>query len=500
MRRRADRRKDSPTQRHTEQEIDRLTTHLPRHAIALLVALALAIGGSGCFGASSGAGPPQTTTPPAPPGSGGLGIHKIRHVIMIVQENRSFDSYFGTFPGADGLPGAGLLYTACVPDPEHHTCQHPYHDPSPVNWGGPHGAASTLDEIDGGAMDGFIRQAEHKTSGCFETGSAFSAGCNSEFLHPDVMGYHTAAEIPNYWAYAHRFVLQDHMFPPTIGWSLAEHLYGVSAWSARCTTSSPMSCHTALGSKPDTNRLDGLATPPFEWTDITYLLHRQHVTWRYFVSSGLQPDCATGAMFCAPTHLSAKTRSIWNPLPGFTTVQADHQLGDIQPVRRYFVDAKSGTLPAVTWVVPDDRDSEHPPAPIVYGQAWVTRLVNAAMRSPDWSSTAIFLTWDDSGGFYDHVVPPVVDDNGYGFRVPAMVISPYARRGMIDHQVLSFDAYLKFIEDDFLGGQRLDPRTDGRPDSRPTVRETVPILGNLVADFNFQQPPLPRLLLPLWPR
>ena len=101
------------------------------------------------------------------------------------------------------------------------------------------------------------------------------------------------------------------------------------------------------------------------------------------------------------------------------------------------------------------------------GQACVTRVVNAAMRSPDWSSTAIFVAWDDWGGFYDHVAPPHVDTNGYGLRVPALVISPYARQRMIDHQTLSFDAYLKFIEDDFLAGQRIDPATDGRPDSRP---------------------------------
>src|SRR5438552_582144 len=108
-------------------------------------------------------------------------------------------------------------------------------------------------------------------------------------------------------------------------------------------------------------------------------------------------------------------------------------------------------------------------------QAWPSsiRVVNAVMRSPDWSSSAIFLTWDDWGGFYDHVPPPNVDLQGYGLRVPGIVISPYAREGFVDHQLLSLDAYLKFIEDDFLGGARIDPRTDGRPDARPTVREDV---------------------------
>jgi phospholipase C len=122
-------------------------------------------------------------------------------------------------------------------------------------------------------------------------------------------------------------------------------------------------------------------------------------------------------------------------------------------------------------------------------------LINAIMRGPDWKSTAIFLAWDDWGGFYDHVVPPVVDGQGYGLRVPAMVISPYARRSYIDHQILSFDAYAKFIEDDFIGGQRLDPATDGRPDSRADVRENAPVLGNLIQDFDFKQRPRRPLIL-----
>jgi phospholipase C len=108
------------------------------------------------------------------------------------------------------------------------------------------------------------------------------------------------------------------------------------------------------------------------------------------------------------------------------------------------------------------------------GQAYVTSVINAAMKSPDWDSTAIFLQWDDWGGFYDNVVPPPVDQNGYGLRVPAMVISHYAKTDYIDHQTLSSDAYLKFIEDDFLGGSRLNPKTDGATRSqarRPRGRE-----------------------------
>jgi phospholipase C len=144
---------------------------------------------------------------------------------------------------------------------------------------------------------------------------------------------------------------------------------------------------------------------------------------------------------------------------------------------------------------PTGSVSEHPPGLVSAGQTYVTKLVNAAMRGPAWKSTAIFLSWDDWGGFYDHVVPPRVDENGYGLRVPGLVISPYARRGYIDHQTLSFDAYVKFIEDDFLKSQRLDPKTDGRPDPRPDVRERASILGNLVRDFNFKQKPRRPLIL-----
>jgi phospholipase C len=150
--------------------------------------------------------------------------------------------------------------------------------------------------------------------------------------------------------------------------------------------------------------------------------------------------------------------------------------------------------------VPSEAVSEHPRAKVSDGQTYVTGLINAVMSGPDWKSTAIFLTWDDWGGFYDSVEPPTVDENGYGLRVPSMVISPYARQGYIDHQVLSFDAYAKFIEDRFLRGQRLDPSNDGRPDPRPDVRENATQLGNLVSDFDFTQDPRPPMLLPTNPK
>ena len=187
--------------------------------------------------------------------------------------------------------------------------------------------------------------------------------------------------------------------------------------------------------------------------------------------------------------------SIWNPLPDFDDVVADGESGNVQVVDNFYEDVKSGQLPAVSWVVPSSNVSEHPAALVTTGQAYVTGLVNTVMQSPYWDSTVIFLSWDDWGGFYDHVVPPAVDQAGYGFRVPAITISPWVKKGTIDHQVLSHDAYLKFVEDVFLGSQRLDPKKDGRPDSRPDVRENAAQLGDIMNDFDFAQAPLPPLVL-----
>jgi phospholipase C len=415
------------------------------------------------------------------------GIHTIKHVIVIMQENRSFDSYFGTYPGADGLPAR-----VCVPDPKTKSCDRPFHNSSDGNRGGPHSAGNSIADINGGRMDGFVQEAED-TQGCVNPTSPWCRTRGSV----DVMGYHDQREIPNYWDYARNYVLQDHMFEPSASWSLPAHLFMVSEWSARCSTDNPLSCKNDLR-KPDPppDFTGGTTKPPvYAWTDLTYLLFQHDVSWRYYVKKGIEPDCRTGAETCPGVLQAPRTPGIWNPLPYFETVRQDHQLNNVTSLRHYFTAARTGTLPAVSWITPDGRVSEHPPAPVSAGETYVTRLMNAAMQGPDWSSTAIFLAWDDWGGFYDHVVPPRVDGNGYGLRVPGLVISPYARRGFVDHQTLSFDAYAKFIEDDFLGGQRLDPRTDGRPDRRPDVRERASVLGNLVKDFDFSQRPRPPLLL-----
>ncbi len=476
-----------------------------RRALGLVAALGLLA--SACTGASHRAVQPTPSAQAIPAGPHYAvppGIHKIKHVIIVMQENRSFDSYFGTFPGADGIPMRNGVPSVCVPDPQTHTCVRPWHDTSLVNLGGPHDLKDFVADYNHGKMNGFIRQAL--------VGLRYS--CKTNLNNPlctvgnrnrivDVMGYHTAHEIPNYWTYARDFVLQDHMFEPNYGWSLPAHLYMVSAWSAVCANpKNPMTCRSNLG----VNKLVAArqaSTPQYAWTDITWLLHRYHVSWRYYIVKGAAPDCAVAAqVLCKATGPGSRsTANIWNPLPAFTDVHTDHQVSHVENVKWFFHAAKAGTLPSVSWVVPSGRVSEHPPRNIAYGQAWTTSVINAVMRGPDWKSSAIFLAWDDWGGFYDNVAPPRLDGLGYGLRVPALVISPYARAGFIDHQVLSFDAYLKFIEDDFMGGARLNPATDGRPDPRPDVRENAAILGNLVNDFNFTQPPRPPVILPVrYPR
>ena len=226
---------------------------------------------------------------------------------------------------------------------------------------------------------------------------------------------------------------------------------------------------------------------------------KHHVSRGYYVFNGTQPDCGNNAMFCNAVKQNAKTPGIWNPLPYVDTVRQDGQLGNIRPFRDFVSARRRRRYPHSHGSPRPRRVSDHPRHLITNVQTYVTRLVNQIMSGPEWNSTAIFLAWDDWDGFTTTCAPEV-DGQGYGLRVAAlMMISPYAKRGYIDHQVLSFDAYLKFIEDDFLGGARINPNTDGRPDSRPDARENAKILGNLVSEFDFNQKPRKPALLSLHP-
>lgn len=452
----------------------------------------------------------------------GDGLEKIEHIVILMQENRSFDQYFGTYPGAEGFPtDANGNITVCAPNPyKPGTCVTPTHDPRERQIGGPHSYRGHVTSVNGGLMDGFIQAFKDASKPCPNSVKyRDSSWCERTRENPlNVMGYKTRDDIANYWRYADEFVLQDHMFAPSNSWTVPAHLYMVSGWSAICGNKDPMSCENA-GDDPDTpvswkearwrklnpdadeDDMPDFTDPVYAWTDITYLLHENDVSWGYYVFAGEEPDCdeIKGPITCKPSLQHASTSSIWNPLPYFTTVKENGQLENIKPMKKFDKALKNDTLPAVSWLIPNGEVSEHPRSKVSEGQAWVTRTVNNIMQSDAWESTAIFVSWDDWGGFYDHVEPPVVDENGYGIRVPGLVISPYAKKGYIDSQILSHDAYLKFIEDVFLDGARIDPATDGRPDKRISVREEAPILGDLRDAFDFTQAPRPPMLLSPYP-
>src|SRR5665811_710104 len=280
----------------------------------------------------------QDSITPTPVGLQDSGVHKIKHIVIIMQENRAFDLYFGTYPGAEGIPMENGVPTACVPDPNTGRCVHPFHSTKDRTEGGPHGAPSSVADINGGKMDGFIGQQEDARKLPCE--KSVDPECNSKrSLNitglPDVMGYYDRGEIPNYWAYADNFVLQDNMFASAASWSLPNHLFLVSGWSARCANSDPESCQNELANPqsltfPQKNKNGSIIQPNYAWTDITYLLYKNNVSWAYYLDEGYQPDCEDDSMFCNPKTQKVGVPQIWNPLPWFETVRQDNQMSNIQ--------------------------------------------------------------------------------------------------------------------------------------------------------------------------
>src|ERR671937_48410 len=217
--------------------------------------------------------------PPVKKAKAEVGLHKIKHVIVIMQENRSFDHYFGTYPGADGFPrNADGGFAVCVPNPATGGCEKPFHDTRDLNAGGPHGQANAVADVADGRMDGFVASAENaRVRGCRQDPN--NPICSQRSENPDVMGYHDGQDIPNYWAYAKSFVLQDHMFEPVGSWSPLSHLYMVSGWAARCSTwGDAQSCRNEVANPQVILPVQGqqnktVPTPNYAWTDLTYLLN-----------------------------------------------------------------------------------------------------------------------------------------------------------------------------------------------------------------------------------
>jgi len=303
---------------------------------------------------------------------------------------------------------------------------------------------------------------------------------------PYTMGYYDEQDIPNYWEYARHFALCDRFFSSVNAASFPNHAYTVAAQSGGIIRTE------GLLSLKD---LDGELDEPdgFTFASMVDLLSKANVSWKYYVEGEPLPKDPREIELRTPDFLylwypDPKVFSIWNPLPAFKSVREDpSSMARLVDLKEYFRDLKRGALPEVGWIVPRFNDSEHPPepvAPVAQGMWYVTRLINALMESQYWEDSVIFLTWDDYGGFYDHVPPPVVDAFGYGPRVPTVIISPYTKPGYISHHTYDFTSMLKFIEERF----RL---------RHLTLRDDR--AGNMLDCFDFAQTPNPPRIIPIPP-
>jgi len=260
------------------------------------------------------------------------------------------------------------------------------------------------------------------------------------------LSYYDWHEIPNYWDYARHYTLCDRFFSSVDGPSEPNHLYTVAAQSGGMVNNPP----------PDIAGQDGV----FNFPTMAELLQSSGVSWKYYDE---KPN--------------PHKHSLWNPLPGFKAFQNSQELmSHLVGLSQFYADAKSGTLPQVCWIVPTPADSEHPPADSARGMRHVTELINAIMTGPNWKDTVIVLTWDDFGGFYDHVPPPNVDVYGYGPRVPAIIISPYSRPGYVCHSTFDFTSPLKLIEEKF---------------SLKPLASRDAAAGDMLDCFDFHQKPVP---------
>jgi phospholipase C len=380
------------------------------------------------------------------------GMDKIKHIVFLVKENRTFDNYFGTYPGANGATSGKLSTGAVIPL---------RHAPDMTPYDIDHSYQAAVEAIDGGAMDKFDLIKGGNVKG-------------------DLLAYtqYNEGDIPNYFAYARNFVLADEFFSSLQGPSFPNHLYTVGAQSGGAINNphTPRAitnpnhprwgCDAVATSRVQTMDDDGdlgSVYPCFDFDTLADRLEDEGLSWKYY----------------APGQ--DKSGYIWSALDAIkhirlTSLWTQH----VVPTEQFVKGAQNGELPAVSWLVMSAGLSEHPPASVCIGENWTVEQLNALMRGPEWGSTVVFLTWDDFGGFYDHVAPPVVDNFGFGPRVPMLIISPWVKRGYITHTTLEFSSVLKFIEERF----DLDPLTERDEDA-----------NDLIDSFDFERSPLDPLIL-----
>jgi phospholipase C len=423
-------------------------------AILLVATVAvIAVRASGGSGGRVRAGPSTTTSAGVTAVLPDDTRWPIKHVVILIKENRTFDHLFGRFPGANGTT-VGMDHGVSVP-----LVRPPQTLPEDL----PHDWTDSFTDNDGGKMDGFARDDPLITKYAYSQ------------MRPD--------QIPNYWRWAGRFVLSDNFFASHHGPSLPNHLYLIAAQSGGVirgpggtrTKPSKSLAKTWGCDAPPEERVVALdpegeeirVVPCFDFKTEADLLMKAGIDWSYYSASDVQRGY------------------IWSTYSSIRHIrQTDAWTAHVHPVDQLIADATAGTLPAVTWVTPRFLVSDHPAkgSNICQGENWSTQVINAIMNGPDWSSTAIFLTWDDWGGFYDHVAPRTVDRYGYGFRVPLLVISPFARAGTVDHHEGEFSSILRFVEDNW---------------SLPQLTARDRAAGDLSYDFDFSQQPLPPDPLPM---
>ncbi len=374
--------------------------------------------------------------PPAAAAAGHRPTTPIHHFVTILQENHTYDNYFGTYPRGDGLPAS-----TCVPvDPKHPAkgCIRPFHigDNGILPRDLDHSSATYELQDDGGRLDGFVHALDLRN----EDGRL-------------AMGYRDGSDIPYYWNLADEYTLYDHFFSSAGTGSFLNHIYWVSGSAAGGYDSFPANGYRNLTTIFD--RLDAAG-----------------VSWKFYVQN-YEPRLNYRTVRDFPGNRSSQV--IWVPLLSIPRFLDNPKLrSHIVNLDQYYVDLHNGTLPAVSYIAPSGP-SEHPPSNLASGQAFVRSLINALIASPEWKSSAFLLAYDDWGGWYDHVKPPKVDRYGYGFRVPAILVSPYSRRE-VDHTQLDFTSILRFIEDNW----RLKPLA-----SRDAKANSI------ATGFDFSKPPRP---------
>ena len=334
----------------------------------------------------------------------------IEHFIVLMQENHSYDNYFGTYPSGDGIPaGTCMPVEPANPDSD---CVEPFHIGSnDVQMSDPdHSSATHEKQYNDGMMDGFVHALNQRN----QDGRL-------------VMGFYDDRDIPYYWNLADEFVLFDRFFTSAARGSFTNHVFWVSA--------------AAPAGRDDFGE-DGLGDFP----TIFDSLQERGISWKFYVQN-YNPEITYRTVDDYPPNRASQV--IWVPLLNYARYIDDPELSShIVDLNEYYEDLQNGTLPAVAFMTPSGP-SEHPPQHPRSGQTFVRTLINELMRSDFWSSSAFLLTYDDWGGWYDHVAPPVVDEHGYGFRVPTLLVSPYARQGQVDSTVLDFTSILKFVEENW---------------------------------------------------